>query len=197
MIIKSPISINFSLNKITLTIISFFIMFYLIFVFSYAVIAAPTISNFNGNSFQAKMPAEIVDEDITFSSDNYNNGYLEFIINDNDRNTSDKFKIDRDSSISTTNDMISIDDLGLVYRGTGGNYEIIGNIDQTNNGENGILRLDFKKQFPNGDFSLYTPGTTFDIITNWTIVNQRISFDRNDTTINGWATPTDISLSFR
>lgn len=184
--IVNPVSKYFNFNKVSRVIISFFLIVNILLVFPVKVEAAPTISNLDSNSFQAKLPAEIVDDDISFSSGiDYRGGYLEYKI-DNPTQY-DNFGMIEDSSPSNTDGEISVVN-GIVYKGTGSGSAVIGNIDSNINGSNGILRINFSNEFENGDFS--APLTADDNIVGWTKDLHRISFDRGDY-IAGFPTPTD------
>lgn len=109
-----------------------------------------------------------IGQNVTITSDagspsSYGGGYIDFQI-DGDP-ASALLSLRGDAAPSTANGAISIVD-GVAYRGNGTTADVIGSVDETLDGTNGHLRVNFTSPFSNSSFE--------DGITGWTPMTQQI-----------------------
>lgn len=114
------------------------------------------------------------------------NGYVEFY---DARKFNEKLKLIEDPSANTANGAMSIVN-GNLYLGDGSNANVIGVLDPVVNGEQGVVRFNFVRNFQNFNFDKGQAGGV--VIDSWTAVNARIKLD-GTSVLGGQPTPTDTT----
>ena len=151
-----------------------------------------SINGLSGASFGLGGPGvaqqstiDIVEQPQNYPQITTTNDYIEFSDHGDGGET---ISISSVSSPDTTNGTLSIVN-GSVYKGNGLSSELIGSLDPTRNGTNGLpLRINyFKPSFVNGSFE---DGLVNGSIPGWTTINQRIQLN-GGSTIAGFPTPYD------
>jgi flagellin-like hook-associated protein FlgL len=112
------------------------------------------------------------------------NDYLEFY---EAGKFGEKLKLIEDKSINLANGAMSILN-GNLYMGDGSKAKLIGVLDPAINGDNGVIRFNFVKNFDNFNFDKGQAGGV--VIDSWTTVNTRIKLD-GSSLLGGQPTPTD------
>ena len=131
------------------------------------------------------------------TTENFNNGYIEYVINN--REQSESLSTTTSQSASIVAEEISI--VGAnIFRGNGSSSQAIGAIDSSLDGTNGTLRINLldPDSFANGSFEASSSTTADPNVANkanfpgWSIYNERIQLD-GLSTILGYPTPSDSS----
>ncbi|MBU1172731.1 MAG: thrombospondin type 3 repeat-containing protein [Proteobacteria bacterium] len=152
-----------------------FSVFFLV-ITTAAMGGVPTISNLSDKSIQEGAPAAVYDSDIQFSGgEDYADGYLRYSIAS--ATTDDVFSLSSDADPNVLG-AVSLS-AGFVYLGNGSGRDLIGIIDATENGQNGLaLKILFYRSLENGGFE------TGDAGDGWTQHQSRYLPDLDGNPIN-------------
>ena len=155
-------------------------------------------SEFNilNNDDSSKNPVSVsINLDGGDGSESFINGNLLYSVSGS--TSSENLSLTMVSSASNSLGEISIAD-NVIYRGIGGNTEVIGNVDSNLDGLNGndlLLNMLDPDSFLNGDFSMddsssQVSATTEYRFTGWTVLQERIQLDGLSNLL-GYPTPAD------